>query len=328
MRGRFAMREHTEQLVESLLKADKRAAARLITQVENESPETPEIISRIYNRTGNAHIIGITGAPGVGKSTLVDKLTSEYRKRKKRVGIIAVDPTSPYTGGALLGDRIRMGRHNTDEGVFIRSMGSRGHAGGIARATADAAKILDALGMDIIFIETVGAGQSEVAVAGIGDTLIVVTSPGLGDDIQFLKAGILEIGDIFVVNKGDMDGADDTAASLEMMLCADSGTFEKEGWKTVVLKATAKKEKDNGVSDIVDAIDKHGGFLHSSGLFEKKRLEKCRAEVVSIAQRKIAHHISSHLEKDAISDNILKKVAQRKLDPYSAAEEIMKKCGL
>ena len=240
------------ELLQRFAAGDKRALARAITLVENGAPEAPGIMREIFAKTGNAHVVGVTGAPGVGKSTLVDRLAVEYRGRGRTVGIIAVDPTSPFTGGAVLGDRIRMQKGAADEGVFIRSLAARGHLGGVSLATGDVIKVMDAFGMDMVIVETVGAGQSEVDIMGLVHTTLVVTIPGMGDDIQAIKAGILEIGDLFVVNKADRDGADRTVMELEVMLDMNP---HQGPWRPPVLKTTAR---DNvGISDLVDGIERH-----------------------------------------------------------------------
>src|SRR5689334_21232398 len=239
-------------LAERVLAGDARAIARAISLIEDESTAGAELVREIYRRTGRAYLIGVTGPPGAGKSTLVDRMTAELRKAGQSVGIIAVDPTSPYTGGAILGDRVRMGAHFGDEGVFIRSMATRGHLGGLSRATSDAALVLDASGKDIVLIETVGVGQDEIDIVRTADVSIVTMVPGAGDDVQALKAGIMEIADIFVVNKADREGADRTVASIEMVLSLR--TFAAGEWRPPIVKTEATTGK--GIAELIDVIDR------------------------------------------------------------------------
>ncbi|MEK6911351.1 MAG: methylmalonyl Co-A mutase-associated GTPase MeaB [Candidatus Thermoplasmatota archaeon] len=247
------------KLVDQVLKGDKRAVAKLISMVEDDDPGATEALASVYPKTGKAHVVGFTGPPGVGKSSLINRLVREFRSRGKKVGVVAVDPTSPFTGGAVLGDRIRMADTGTDPGVFIRSMATRGHAGGLALATFDAVKVLDAFGMDIVFVETVGAGQSEVEVASRAHTTVVVQMPQSGDAVQVLKAGILEIGDVYVVNKTDLGGADVVATNLQFMI------VEKEGWRAPVAKTSALEGK--GIPELADAIERHHKHLRSGPLW-------------------------------------------------------------
>ncbi|MHC1566300.1 MAG: methylmalonyl Co-A mutase-associated GTPase MeaB [Candidatus Syntropharchaeia archaeon] len=306
------------EIVERLLNGDRRAAAKLITLVENNASEIKEIMNFLYPHTGHAYIIGITGAPGSGKSTLVDRLTVELRKKDKTVGIIAIDPTSPFTGGALLGDRIRMQERSTDKGVFIRSMGTRGSLGGLAKATNDVVSILDAFGKDYIIVETVGAGQSEVDIVNLAHTSIVVLVPGMGDEIQAIKAGILEIGDIFVINKADREGVEKTVMEIEMMLDLSE---KKEGWKPPVLKTVATTNE--GVPELLDAIEKHRRYLESTDAIEKKRWERGEAKVMEILKEEITNHLTEKIKEDGKFEELIKKVVSREMDPYSAAEEIL-----
>lgn len=313
-----------DTLVKAFLNKDRIAAGRLISLVENRSRNLERIMSRIYPHTGHAHIVGVTGPPGAGKSTLINGLIGLCRKRGKRVGIVAVDPTSPFTGGAILGDRIRMNEFCTDEGVFIRSMGTRGWSGGLARTTGDIVKLLDAFGSDIVMIETVGAGQSEVSVSKHAHTIIVITVPGLGDDVQTLKAGILETGDIFVVNKADREGADRAVADLQMMidLCE-----RKEGaWKQPVLKLISTEGK--GIAALADAIDGHGAYLAESGLLKKKVLEASREELMSIVKEKLIEHFLYVLDSKEAFDEMVEDIAERKIDPYAAAGSVIKNLEL
>jgi LAO/AO transport system kinase len=304
-------------IVQRLLTGDKRACARLITLVENQAPEATEALKELYPHTGNAHIIGVTGPPGAGKSSLVDKLTQYYRGQKKTVGVIAVDPSSPFTGGALLGDRIRMQDRATDPGVFIRIMGTRGHMGGLALATKDAIKILDAFGKDVIIVETVGTGQDEVDIIKAADTVLVVTMPSLGDDIQAIKAGILEIGDVFVVNKADLDYADKAVMELEVML-----DFNAKEWRPPVVKTVANMGE--GITELAEAIQSHVEYLKKEDLFEKKRRIKVETELLEVLTQYITKEILEKAEKTNEFDNLVDCIAQREMDCYTAAEKLLK----
>ncbi|RLF78924.1 methylmalonyl Co-A mutase-associated GTPase MeaB [Thermococci archaeon] len=310
------------ELIERMLKGDKRATARLITLVENDEEKAREIVKKIYSNTGRAYIIGITGPPGSGKSTLVDKLIKKARDEGNIVGVIAIDPTSPFTGGALLGDRIRMQRHSTDPGVFIRSMATRGSLGGLAKATNDAIKILDAYGCDIIFVETVGVGQIEVDIVKTADTVVLVTVPGLGDDIQAIKAGLMEIADIFVVNKADKEGAEATMFELELMLDLEKDKWQKSGWRPPVVSTIAFTNK--GVDELWGAINEHREFLLNSGKIEEKRKFRVGEEIKAIVSSKIARKIGEKMREDDIAV-LIEMIAKREIDPYSAADLVLEK---
>lgn len=286
---------------------NRRALARAITIVEDERDGFEDIMKDIYHHTGRAQVIGITGAPGAGKSTLSDALIKKYRAQGKTVGIVAVDPTSPFSGGAILGDRIRMNDLTLDKGVYIRSMGTRGSLGGLSRKTADAVKLMDAFGLDVIFIETVGVGQSEVDIVKNADTTLVVLVPGLGDDIQAIKAGILEIGDVFVINKCDRDGADRLNVEIEMML--DLG--EAQNWRPPIERTIANK--DQGVDDVVAALGDHRKYLEESGVLDERRRDRARSEMLEMIHDRISRHIEETISKTGEFSDYVEQVFERKL---------------
>jgi LAO/AO transport system kinase len=306
-----------QPLSERLLARDPRAIARAISLIENEAPEGAELIRRIFAKTGRAYLIGITGPPGAGKSTLVDKLTSELRRRGKTVGILAVDPTSPFSGGAILGDRVRMQAHAEDDDVFIRSMATRGHLGGLARTTAEAAIVLDAAGYDIVIIETVGVGQDEVDIVRTADVSVVTLVPGTGDEVQALKAGIMEIADIFVVNKADREGADRTAASIEMMLALDDAM--SEGWRAPVLRTEATANR--GIGELVDTIERFRE--QSTDTLGARRRARAEWRLREILGRRFMQHLEREVLAPGEFGEWLDRIAAREVDPYSAAATVM-----
>ncbi len=307
------------KVTERLLTGERRAIARLITIIENNGAEARETLAALYPHTGQAHIVGVTGAPGTGKSTLVNELAKVYRKRDHTVGIIAVDPTSPFSGGALLGDRIRMRDLSGDPGIFIRSMATRGSLGGLARATADAVKVLDAAGFQTIFVETVGAGQSEVDIAKAAHTTIVVKAPGLGDEIQAFKAGITEIADIFVVNKADREGADSAALALQMITDLDHSSHlspQAPRWRPPICKTIALHGK--GIEAVVEAIEEHTAYLRESGNLQQRERERLERELRNILTQEMARSFFERLD-EAQFDSLIDSIIRHELDPYSAA---------
>ena len=297
----------------------RRALARAITIVEDERDGFEDVMKEIYHHTGRAQVIGITGAPGAGKSTLSDALIKQFRKQGKTVGIVAIDPTSPFSGGAILGDRIRMNDLTLDKGVYIRSMGTRGSLGGLSRKTADAVKLMDAFGLDVILIETVGVGQSEVDIVKNADTTLVVLVPGLGDDIQAIKAGILEIGDVFCINKCDRDGADRLNVEIEMML--DLG--EAQNWRTPIERTIANK--DQGVAEVVAALGEHRKYLEESGLLEERRRERARSEMLEMIHDRISRHIEENISSTGEFSDCVEQVFERKTDPFTVVDSIVGK---
>ena len=308
-----------QEIARGVLAGDRRSIARAITTIENNSPKAQELIASIFPHTGNAHVIGLTGPPGSGKSTLIDKIIREYRQRDKTVGVIAVDPTSPFTGGAFLGDRIRMQELSTDQGVFIRSMASRNYLGGIAKATKNAAKVLDAAGKDVVIVETVGAGQSEVEIIKVAQTTVVIFAPGLGDEIQAIKAGIMEIADIFVVNKADRANANKAVMDIQAMLQLNN---KEKKWKPPILKTTALTGE--GVPQLIKKIGDHRLFLEKK-LERKRSREKAEAELVEAIKEKVASSIIEELKREGKLEEFLQKILEKKMDPVSIAEKLLNK---
>jgi GTPase len=310
-----------EEIAEGIFAGNRRSIARAITIIENEEPEARELVARVYSHGGKAHVIGLTGAGGAGKSTLIEKMVREYRRKKMKVGIVAVDPTSPFSGGAFLGDRIRMQELSTDSEVFIRSMASRSYLGGIAKATKDAVRILDAAGKDIVIVETVGAGQSEVEIIKVAQTIVVVHAPGLGDEIQAIKAGVMEIADIFVVNKADRENADKAVIDIQSNLLMNS---KQSPWKIPVLKTTALTGE--GIPELVEKIEEHRCFLEGDPECRKISMRtRAEAELVEAIREKITSSLIQELKKDGRFDELIHEIMERKIDPASAARRLLKK---
>jgi LAO/AO transport system kinase len=318
-----------QNLAERLLNGDRRALARMVTLIENESPQARRYLAELHQHAGNAHIVGVTGAPGAGKSTLVTRIVRELRRRDRKVGVVAVDPTSPFTGGAILGDRIRMMELAGDPNVFIRSMASRGSLGGLSASTRDVVRAMDAAGYNTIIIETVGTGQAEVEVMRAAQTVLVVSAPGMGDEVQAIKAGILEIADIFVVSKADKPGADQTVAELAMLLSLDPNRRlhdkSKPYWRIPVLKTSAIK--DQGITQLVDAIEQHREYLVESGMLAHRAQRQVRSEVEAL----VVHAVMNALREDLTEDEwqkLLEDITTRERDPYSVAGELQERLGL
>jgi LAO/AO transport system kinase len=317
-RGRRRSQASVPDLVERAREGDARAVARLISLVEDASPLLREVMAALAPHTGNAQIVGITGSPGVGKSTSTSALVTELRRAGKRVGVLAVDPSSPFSGGALLGDRVRMQDHALDRDVYIRSMASRGHLGGLAWTTPQALRVLDAAGCDVILIETVGVGQSEVEVAGLADTTMVLMAPGMGDGIQAAKAGILEIGDLYVVNKADRDGADQVRRDLRSMLALAE---RPEGaWRPPIVKTVA--QKGEGLDEVAAELDRHRAWLESSGELDRRRVRRARDEIEAIAVTALRERWGDVHGRTEL-DDLAAAVVAGCSDPYAAADELL-----
>jgi LAO/AO transport system kinase len=305
-------------LVEAARAGDHRAVARLVSLVEDGASQLREVTAALSRVTGNAYVVGVTGSPGVGKSTLTSGLVAAYRRDGATVGVLAVDPSSPFSGGALLGDRVRMQEHATDSKVYIRSMASRGHLGGLAAATPQALRVLDAAGCDLVILETVGVGQAEVEVAGMADTTLVLLAPGLGDGIQAAKAGLLEVGDVYVVNKADREGADQVARDLRSVLALVPVPAGE--WRRPILRTVATSGK--GLPELVNAIASHRSWLDQRGRLEQRRLARVRAEVEAIAVETLRARFGD-LHGDKRLDALAARVLSGELDPYAAADELI-----
>jgi len=303
-------------LADSILSGDPRAIARGISVVENDASGGPALVRDLFGRSGRAFLVGVTGAPGAGKSTLVDALVARWRKAGSTVGVLAVDPTSPFSGGAMLGDRVRMQAHAQDTGVFIRSMATRGHLGGLARTTGDAALVLDAAGKDFVVIETVGVGQDEVEIARTADVSIVVLVPGMGDDVQALKAGVMEIADVFAVNKSDRDGADRTVAEIESMLGLHN--YQEGEWRPPIVRTQATTGQ--GVDDVIDAITR---FRARSSGISRRRRDRAGTQLRAILASRFMQQIESRVP-DFEMNTLVDRISARALDPYSAADELLR----
>lgn len=331
-------------LTEPILRGERRAIARQISGIENERPEARQVLAELYPHTGRAYLVGLTGAPGTGKSTLVNELAKAYRRENKTVAIISVDPTSPFSGGAILGDRIRMADLAGDPGVFVRSMATRGSLGGLARATADAAKVFDAAGFEIILIETVGVGQAEVEIAGLAHSVVVVEAPGLGDEVQAIKAGILEIADVFVVNKADREGASRTVAALTMMLdltnhslpktvlhhgqlmevaatVGSTSGAEPAAWRPPICKTVATQGE--GIAEVIAALAEHRTYQLNQGMLVQRERERLIFEIQQMLKERLLADLLDKTSPERVNQ-ILTQVLERQLDPFAAVEILAK----
>jgi len=314
--------DETNNWVERIRAGELRALARAISAIEDHAPESVELLKALFPHSGKARVIGLTGAPGSGKSTLVDQLAREYRKLGRTIGIIAVDPTSPYTGGAILGDRIRMQAHHADSGIYIRSMATRGFLGGLARATADVATVLDASGKDLILVETVGVGQDEVDIVRLADATIVILVPGMGDDVQTIKAGIMEIADIFVINKSDREGAERVEREIRAM---QTLATRPDKWSPPIVKTVATE--GTGIPELVAAIAEHEQYLVRENLALKKKIGNWRERLVEMLRESLLERVLREQMSDGQVAKYAAEVAEGKRDPYSLVEEIVSRLG-
>jgi LAO/AO transport system kinase len=311
----------THTLIDQLRAGDVRTLARTISVVENRAPGWSDLLKALFPHSGKARVLGLTGPPGAGKSTLVDQLARRYRKDKRTVGIIAVDPTSPYTGGAILGDRIRMQEHFADPGIYIRSMATRGSLGGLARTTADVTTVLDAAGRDLVMIETVGVGQDEVDIVRLADITILILVPGMGDDVQTIKAGIMEIADIFVINKSDRDGAENVEREIRTL---QSLAIRSDGWTPPIVKTVASE--GTGIEELVGAVSKYEAYLQQKNLALHKSVENWEQRLVEMLREALLEKARGHMT-DGNMARYAAEVAEHKRDPYTLIEEIAEKLG-
>jgi len=310
------------KFVERVRAGDMRALARAISAIEDNTPDAMPLLKALFPHSGKARIIGLTGAPGAGKSTLVDALAREYRKQQKTIGIIAVDPTSPYTGGAILGDRIRMQAHHADTGIYIRSMATRGFLGGLARTTADVATVLDASGKDLILIETVGVGQDEIDIVRLADVTAVILVPGMGDDVQTIKAGIMEIADVFIINKSDREGAERVEREIRAM---QSISQRADGWTPPIVKTVATEA--TGVPELAAAIAQYEEYLKKSKLLQKKKIESWRERLVEMLREALLERAMRERMGDGAVAQYAAEVVERRRDPYALVQEIVRSLG-
>ena len=309
------------ELASKILEGNVPAAARLMRHLEDEALDAVEELNSLYPHTGRAHIVGITGAPGAGKSTIIDNLIGIFRRKNMTVGVVATDPTSPFTGGAILGDRVRMQKHSTDKDVFIRSLATRNWVGGLSKATVSTIHVMDAMGKDIILVETVGTGQADINIARVADTSIIILTPGMGDEIQMMKAGILEAADIFVINKADRDGADNLRMELEVMLQMRAPL--PSNWKPGIVLTEATLSK--GTEELAKEIFRHKEFLTCSGELKQRRKQRAKLELIETMEGLLKNYINQGIDKDGYLEKLADDLVQRKTNPHSAALNIIKR---